>query len=188
MKTAVGDLTWLYWLCVVNIFTAHIHWVSLSTITRPSTRLDNLLLLAVQSFSDSSSRKDKFGKKLNITLNNFKLLYINVFRELDQNLILAKTLTFSPAILDYYNLLLLLLLLLQVIPVKVNYNYFTLYKASSLNLKIIWSKRVSFFVFLRCRISIRRSHNKHLPICRESFFAISPRPSPRLFLSCLLPP
>ena len=34
-------------------------------------------------------------------------------------------------------LLLLLLLLLQVIPVKVNYNYFTLYKASSLNLKII---------------------------------------------------
>ena len=31
---------------------------------------------------------------------------------------------------------LLLLLLLQVIPVKVNYNYFTLFKASSLNLKI----------------------------------------------------
>ena len=30
-----------------------------------------------------------------------------------------------------------ILLLLQVIPVKVNYNYFTLYKASSLNLKII---------------------------------------------------
>ena len=30
-----------------------------------------------------------------------------------------------------------LLLLLQVIPLKVNYNYFTLYKASSLNLKII---------------------------------------------------
>ena len=40
-------------------------------------------------------------------------------------------------------LLLLLLSLLQVIPVKVNYNYFTLYKASSLNLKIIWSKRVN---------------------------------------------
>ena len=41
---------------------------------------------------------------------------------------------------DYNNnsslLLLLLLLLLQVIPVKVNYNYFTLFKASSLNLKI----------------------------------------------------
>ena len=34
-------------------------------------------------------------------------------------------------------LLLLLLLLLQVIPVKVNYNHFTVYKASSLNLKII---------------------------------------------------
>ena len=34
-------------------------------------------------------------------------------------------------------LLLLLLLLLQVKPVKVIYNYFTLYKASSLNLKII---------------------------------------------------
>ena len=33
-------------------------------------------------------------------------------------------------------LLLLLLLLLQVIPVKVNYNYFTLYKASSLTLKL----------------------------------------------------
>ena len=28
-------------------------------------------------------------------------------------------------------------LILQVIPVKVNYNYFTLYKASSLNLNII---------------------------------------------------
>ena len=34
-------------------------------------------------------------------------------------------------------LLLLLSLLLHVIPAKVNYNYFTLYKASSLNLKII---------------------------------------------------
>ena len=34
-------------------------------------------------------------------------------------------------------LLFLLLLLLQVIPVKVNYNHFTVYKASSLNLKII---------------------------------------------------
>ena len=52
--------------------------------------------------------------------------------------------------------------LLQVIPVKVNYNYFTLYKASSLNLKIIWSKRVSFFVFLRCGIFIRRSHGSML--------------------------
>ena len=60
------------------------------------------------------------------------------------------------------NLLLLLLLLLQVIPVKVNYNYFTLYKASSLNLKIIWSKRVSFFVFLRCCIFIRRRHGSRL--------------------------
>ena len=49
-----------------------------------------------------------------------------------------------------------------MIPVKVNYNYFTLYKASSLNLKIIWSKRVSFFVFLRCRIFIRRSHGSRL--------------------------
>ena len=69
-------------------------------------------------------------------------------------------------------LLLLLLLLLQVIPVKVNYNYFTLYKASSLNLKMLWSKSVSFFVFLRCRIFIRRSHGSRLsaivrsdPIC-----------------------
>ena len=34
-------------------------------------------------------------------------------------------------------LLLLLLLLLQVIPLKVNYNHFTVYTASSLNLKII---------------------------------------------------
>ena len=33
--------------------------------------------------------------------------------------------------------LLLLLLLLQVIPVKPNYNYFTLHKASSLNLSVI---------------------------------------------------
>ena len=31
----------------------------------------------------------------------------------------------------------LLLLLLQVIPVKPNYNYFTLHKASSLNLSVI---------------------------------------------------
>ena len=38
-------------------------------------------------------------------------------------------------------LLLLLLLLLQVIPVKVNYDYFTLYKASSLTLKTRVSKR-----------------------------------------------
>ena len=54
------------------------------------------------------------------------------------------------------------LLLLQVTPVKVNYNYFTLYKASSLNLKIIWSKRVSFLVFLRCRIFIQRIHSSRL--------------------------
>ena len=40
-------------------------------------------------------------------------------------------------ILKILLLLLLLLLLLQVIPVKVNYNHFTVYKASSLNLKII---------------------------------------------------
>ena len=39
--------------------------------------------------------------------------------------------------LSHLLLLLLLLLLLQVKPVKVIYNYFTLYKASSLNLKII---------------------------------------------------
>ena len=56
----------------------------------------------------------------------------------------------------------MLLLLLQVIPAKVNYNYFTLYKASNLNLKIIWSKRVSFFVFLWCRIFMRRSHGSRL--------------------------
>jgi len=49
-----------------------------------------------------------------------------------------------------------------VTPVKVNYNYFTLYKASSLNLKIIWSKRVSFLVFLRCRIFMQRSHSSRL--------------------------
>ena len=64
--------------------------------------------------------------------------------------------------LSHLLLLLLLLLLLQVKPVKVIYNYFTLYKASSLNLKIIWSKRVRFFVFLRCRIFIRRSHVSRL--------------------------
>ena len=36
-----------------------------------------------------------------------------------------------------------------MIPVKVNYNHFTLYKASSLNHEIIWSKRVylAFFFF-----------------------------------------
>ena len=56
----------------------------------------------------------------------------------------------------------IIILLLQVIPVKVNYNYFTLYKASSLNLKIIWSKRVRFFDFLRCCIFIRRIHGSRL--------------------------
>ena len=45
---------------------------------------------------------------------------------------------------------------------KVNYNYFTLSKASCLNLKIIWLKSVSFFVFLRCRIFIRRTHGSRL--------------------------
>ena len=54
-----------------------------------------------------------------------------------------------------------LLLLLQLIPVKVNYNYSSLYKASSLNLKIWW-KMVSFFVFLRCCIFIRRSQGSRL--------------------------
>ena len=49
-----------------------------------------------------------------------------------------------------------------MIPLKVNYSYFTLYKASSLNLKTLWSKIVSFFVFLRCRIFIRRSHGSRL--------------------------
>ena len=61
-------------------------------------------------------------------------------------------------------LLLLSLLLLQVKPVNVNYNYFTQCKTSSLNLKIIWSKRVSFFVFLRCRKFIRRSHGLRLSV------------------------
>ena len=46
--------------------------------------------------------------------------------------------------------------------VIVKYNYFILYKASSLTLKIIWPKRVSFFVFLRCRIFILRSHGSRL--------------------------
>ena len=58
---------------------------------------------------------NKFGKKLNITLNNFKLLYIKVFRHFDKNLILAETFTFNPTILDYYNLLLLLLKLLLLL-------------------------------------------------------------------------
>ena len=44
----------------------------------------------------------------------------------------------------------------------INYNYFTVYKSSSLNLKIVWSKRVSFFAFLRCRKFIRRSHGSSL--------------------------
>ena len=98
----------------------------MSNITRPSTRLDNLLLLAVQSFSESRSRIlysvvctqttiDKFGKKLNITLNDFQLLYITVFRDFDKSLILAEILTFNPAILDYYKLLLLLLLSLLLL-------------------------------------------------------------------------
>ena len=38
-------------------------------------------------------------------------------------------------------------LLLQVIKVKVNYNYFTLYKASSLNLKIIDKNGLAFTSF-----------------------------------------
>ena len=50
-----------------------------------------------------------------------------------------------------------------MIPVKVNHNYFTLYKASSLNLKTIWWKRVTFFVFLRCRIFKPRSHGSRFP-------------------------
>ena len=54
------------------------------------------------------------------------------------------------------------LLFLQVIPIKVHYNYFTIYKASSLNRKIFWSKKVSFFVFVRCRICIRQSHGSRL--------------------------
>ena len=62
----------------------------------------------------------------------------------------------------FLSILLLSLLLSQVIPLKVNYNYFTLYKASSLNVKIIWSKRVSFFVFLRFHIFTRRSHGSRL--------------------------
>ena len=44
----------------------------------------------------------------------------------------------------------------------INYNYFTVYKSSTLNLKIVWSKMVSFFVFLRCRKFIRRSHGSSL--------------------------
>ena len=50
----------------------------------------------------------------------------------------------------------------------VNYSYFTVYKASSLNLKIILSKRVSVFVFLRCRIFIRRSHSSRLSVIVRS--------------------
>ena len=57
---------------------------------------------------------------------------------------------------------------LQVIPVKMNYKYFTLYKAWSLNLKIIWSKRVSFFVFLRCSKLIRRSHGSRSSVIGRS--------------------
>ena len=49
-----------------------------------------------------------------------------------------------------------------VIPIKVNYDNLTLYEASSLNLKIIWSKGVSFFVFLRSHKFIRRSHGSSL--------------------------
>ena len=65
-------------------------------------------------------------------------------------------------------LLLLSLLLLQAKLVNVNYNYFTLCKTSSLNLKMIWSKRVCFFVFLRCRESIRRSHGSRLSVSVKS--------------------
>ena len=52
---------------------------------------------------------------MNITLNDFQLLYISVFRDFDKSLILAETLTFNPAILDYYKLLLLLLLSLLLL-------------------------------------------------------------------------
>ena len=38
----------------------------------------------------------------------------------------------------------------------------------SLNLKIIWSKRVSFFVFLRCRVFIRQSHGSRLSAMMRS--------------------
>ena len=54
-------------------------------------------------------------------------------RESSSTLLLLKNILSSLLLL----LLLLLSLLLHVIPAKVNYNYFTLYKASSLNLKII---------------------------------------------------
>ena len=52
---------------------------------------------------------------MNITLNDFQLLYITVFRDFDKSLILAEILTFNPAILDYYKLLLLLSLLLLLL-------------------------------------------------------------------------
>ena len=48
--------------------------------------------------------------------------------------------------------------------------YFALYETSSLNLKIILSKRVSFFVFLRCCILIRPSHGSRLSAIVRSDF------------------
>ena len=54
--------------------------------------------------------------------------------------------------------------LYRYISVKVIYNYFTLYNVSSLNLKIIWSKRVSFFVFLRCSKFIPWSYGSRLSV------------------------
>ena len=39
---------------------------------------------------------------------------------------------------------------LSIMITSLVFNYFSLYKGSCLNLKIIWLKRVRFFVFLRC--------------------------------------
>ena len=60
-----------------------------------------------------------------------------VNRNLYLALLSIKDLGFFWFIIIIIIIIITILLLLQVIPVKVNYNYFTLYKASSLNLKII---------------------------------------------------
>ena len=52
-------------------------------------------------------------------------------------------------------IIIIIIVIIIIITIKVS-------KASSLTLKIIWSKRVSFFIFLRCRILMRRSHGSRL--------------------------
>ena len=73
-----------------------------------------------------------------------------------------------PLLIIIFIIIIIIIIITSDTGIKVNFNYFTLYKASSLNLKIIWSKRVSFFVFLRSHTFIRRSHGSRLSVIVRS--------------------